>query len=256
MATNRRWSVNWRSALFHRVQQSRPQGLRLTVEREPIKRDEAQLQPPRVLHGPSATGRPEGSAVRKDTRPAAPHPPFPAAHDQDQSALNLSRSAPHPLHQDIDDINLLLFRERPTRRDTVPLRQAGPAAGRRGMLRNEDGMAAHRRLPAFISGLGRGEPLSDKIGRMRPDHVCRLGIQVCLLLLAETETGPKGGSREAVKDQARIPRHHSSPRTQAAARSATRRRCASWVSPLTRLRGFRSWSPSSSQKSSILSESA
>ena len=170
--------------------------------------------------------------------------------------MRLCRSPHHPLHQDINDTNLLLSRERPTRRDTVPLCQAGPAAGRRGMLRNEDGMAAHRRLPAVISGLGRGGPLSHKIGRMRPDHVCPLGLQVCRLLFAETEPRPKGGSREAVKLPVETPRHQSSPRIQAAARWATRPRCASWVSPLTRLRGFRSWSPSSSQKSSILSESA
>jgi hypothetical protein len=46
--------------------------------------------------------------------------------------------------------------------DVVPARQAGAAARRGGVLRNEHGMPAVGRLTAVVARFGRGQPASDQ----------------------------------------------------------------------------------------------
>ena len=71
--------------------------------------------------------------------------------------LRLRRGCPHldvdPRHHQIRQAGDLPIGQFPALGDVVPSLDAAPAAGRGGMLRGEDGMAAPRSLSAVLDGL-------------------------------------------------------------------------------------------------------
>jgi hypothetical protein len=62
----------------------------------------------------------------------------------------------------LHDVASLGVVERVPGGDVVPARQAGAAARRGGVLRNEHGMPAVGRLTAVVARFGRGQPASDQ----------------------------------------------------------------------------------------------
>ena len=77
---------------------------------------------------------------------------------------------PQPPLEDIDDVLDLHRRKRLAPLDAVPLLQAFSAAGGRGVLGDEDGMAVPGRLLAVVEGLGRGKPLAEESPRVMRIH--------------------------------------------------------------------------------------
>jgi hypothetical protein len=63
----------------------------------------------------------------------------------------------------LHDVASLGVVERVPGGDVVPARQAGAAARRGGVLRDEHGMPAVRRLTAVVAWLGRGQPAPDQL---------------------------------------------------------------------------------------------
>lgn len=64
------------------------------------------------------------------------------------------------------------------------------------MLRNEDGMAAHRRLFAIFRGLGGGQALLHEASRMVQDHLHALGGKIGPLFWPQLEAASECGARE------------------------------------------------------------
>jgi hypothetical protein len=93
----------------------------------------------------------------------------------------------YPCHNNADKITLLLRRQFPSLRDTVPLCNAAAAAGCGGMLGCEDGMAAHRGLFAVIARPGRGYAALDEIGSVMFDGLPAFGFKVGGIGLREFE---------------------------------------------------------------------
>lgn len=78
-------------------------------------------------------------------------------------------------------LRLLHLRKRPSRRDAMPLGEAGATTGGGGMLGNENRMAAHRRLLSVIGGLRGREPLLDEVAGMGEHRLQPLGFEVVTL---------------------------------------------------------------------------
>ena len=64
----------------------------------------------------------------------------------------------------------------------MPLLQAAAAASRGRVLRDEDRMISHRRLPPVVQGFGGGEPLLDKIRGVFEDDRQTFAAKVLQLL--------------------------------------------------------------------------
>ena len=87
----------------------------------------------------------------------------------------------------------------------MPLGEAGAAAGRRCVLRNEYGMPTHRSLPAVIGRLGRCEPPCDEFaGMIEHGRESALG-EICPLLVAEFEPRPERRSGKAGEAENKVP---------------------------------------------------
>ena len=91
----------------------------------------------------------------------------------------------------IDDVLPLRFIQRFPRLDAVPFRETAPAARRRRMLRDENRVAAKRRLLAVVRRGLRREPLVDQFARV-PGHFGQaLLVQISQLARAEPEAPAK-----------------------------------------------------------------
>ena len=96
-----------------------------------------------------------------------------------------------PGHKQIHEAPLLILRELHSRTDSVPLFQAASAAACAGVLRLEDRMPAHRRLPAVVRDHRRSQTLCDKILRMEPYRVHALFLYVRPVSAVEMKLRPK-----------------------------------------------------------------
>ena len=72
------------------------------------------------------------------------------------------------------------------------------------MLRDEDGVTAHRRLLAVAQRLGRREPLRNKVSRMLA-HGAKAAVgEIGTLLVAQAEAAAERRGSEPVKDEIKI----------------------------------------------------
>ena len=98
----------------------------------------------------------------------------------------------HPGHDEVDDFRLLFLRELNAERHAPPFVQAATAAGRRRMLREEDGVTLHRGLLAVVRRKRGRETQTDKILRMAPHRLNTLFFDVLAMRLRQTEPSPEG----------------------------------------------------------------
>ena len=78
-------------------------------------------------------------------------------------------------------------------RDVMPLGETPPTAAGAGMLGDEDGVAAHRRLFAVVRRLRRREPLLDEAHGVNPQNVLSFSEGVGMVGGGEMKAGPKSG---------------------------------------------------------------
>lgn len=76
-------------------------------------------------------------------------------------------------------------------RNCMPFGNAAPAAGTRGMLGDEDRVAAPWCLPAILVRPGRGKPAGYEIGRVRHDFRQATVVQIGAFPRTQVETGTK-----------------------------------------------------------------
>jgi hypothetical protein len=86
---------------------------------------------------------------------------------------------------------LLLISQWAALGDAMPLCETAAAARRRGVLRNEDGMSAIRRLLAVVSRLGRRKPPRHEIRRMDENGRHSPRGEISALLVAEPKAPTK-----------------------------------------------------------------
>jgi len=86
----------------------------------------------------------------------------------------------------------------------MPFGEAGATAGGGGMLGDEGGVAAHRRLPAVIGGRGRSQALGDELGGMVDYGVEAPLGQIGALFRAEPETRAERRARQCGKEGVEI----------------------------------------------------
>jgi hypothetical protein len=72
------------------------------------------------------------------------------------------------------------------------------------MLGNENRVLTHRRLPAVVLGLGRREPLFDKVSSVIKDHVEPFRLQVLSFFRSKLETAAKLRSAQAFEDVVQV----------------------------------------------------
>ena len=75
-----------------------------------------------------------------------------------------------PRHEEIDDALLAFGRDGDAARHLPPLREAVAAATGTGVLGDEHGMSAHRRLFPVIGWIRRGESRVDEVLAMAADR--------------------------------------------------------------------------------------
>src|SRR5947199_4812137 len=85
-------------------------------------------------------------------------------------------------------------------RDSVRFLEAPAATRRRGVLRDEDGMVAPRRLPAVIVRLGGRNTLADEVARLLHHMRQPPGLQIGELAIAQRELAPERRRAEAPED--------------------------------------------------------
>ena len=77
-------------------------------------------------------------------------------------------------------------------RDVIPLIEAVATATSAGMLCDEDGVPAHRRLLAVIRGKGSCEASPNKLFRMATNCVHTDPFDIITILFREMKAGSKG----------------------------------------------------------------
>ena len=92
----------------------------------------------------------------------------PGGDDRAQVKLRLTGN---PRHDEIDDLRLPRLGERDAQRTLPPLVETAPAAGRRRMLGDEHGMAAHRGLPSVVFRMRGSEAKTHKVLRMSANRL-------------------------------------------------------------------------------------
>lgn len=111
---------------------------------------------------------------------------------------NLAAEPPFDRGENLTDVPL---RQWFTRRDSVPLLQTSTAAGRRGMLGHENGVAAEGGLLSVVHRLRSRQPLNDELFCMLKDYGQTFLLQVKLIGISKSESPPEFGfceSREEV----------------------------------------------------------
>lgn len=78
-------------------------------------------------------------------------------------------------------------------RDVIPLIETVAAATSAGVLRDEDGVPAHRRLLAVIRGKGRRKASPNKLFRMAAKSVHTDPFDIVSILCREMKAGVEGG---------------------------------------------------------------
>src|SRR3569623_149642 len=104
-----------------------------------------------------------------------------------------------PALQHRGHIFLLMLVERMAARNAMPFRQATAAAGCRRMLRDENRMAAKRRLPSVVAGTARRQPLLDEVARMLHHDGKSLGLQIRALLRPQMKPAPECGTGQCLE---------------------------------------------------------
>ena len=87
-----------------------------------------------------------------------------------------------PAPENIEHILLVVGRQFLAWRDRVPFLQAAAAAGGRGVLSHEDGVVAHRSLPAVIERMSGGQPLGDEPRAVLENRLEALTLEVITFL--------------------------------------------------------------------------
>lgn len=105
----------------------------------------------------------------------------------------------YPLHEKSKHSRLLILRQLPALRNTVPLLQATAATTGTGMLGLEHRMPAHGCLVAISNRTGRCQPLSDKIGSMSPQRLHTYAPNIRLILCRKAKAAAKVGLHQPGK---------------------------------------------------------
>ena len=83
--------------------------------------------------------------------------------------------------------------------DAIPFEKATAATTGAGVLSNEDGVPAHRRLLAVVLGLGRGKALPYEVFRVGADGGEPHLLDIVFVLFGEVKAASEGGSRQFLK---------------------------------------------------------
>ena len=102
----------------------------------------------------------------------------------------------YPRHQKVDDLLLRFGGEGDAFLDAIPFEKATAATTGAGVLRNEDGVPAHRRLLAVVLGLGRGKALPYEVFRVGADGGEPHLLDIVFVLFGEVKAASEGGSRQ------------------------------------------------------------
>lgn len=97
----------------------------------------------------------------------------------------------NPGHEYCLYIGLLVGGKWTTLRDVVPFRQAVPATASSGMLGEEHGMSAPRRLVSIVRGCGGGKAGRDEVGGMAGNRIESVFGDVGAVGGAEVELRPE-----------------------------------------------------------------
>jgi hypothetical protein len=120
------------------------------------------------------------------------------------SGVRILRLVRQPTGDDRDDVSLFVRGQRAPGFDCMPFGKASPTARGGGVLGDEDGMAAHRRLLSIVARDRRREPFSDERGSMSEHRGGALRRNVFAVTLAEREAATKARLREGVKELVEI----------------------------------------------------
>jgi hypothetical protein len=102
------------------------------------------------------------------------------------------------------NVNLLFSVEGAALLDAMPLLQTAAAAGRGGVLSDEDWMVAHRRLLAVVCGLRWCKTLSDKIFGVLEDGFETFSLKVIELYFSQTKATPEVGFLQRMKQRVQV----------------------------------------------------
>ena len=115
--------------------------------------------------------------------------------------------AAYPLHYHAHDISLLRLRKPAPGRYAVPFGQASAAATARGVLRYEDGMAVHWRLPPVVRRCGGRKAAVHEILGMAADYGHTLIADILNVSRLQVKTAAEGRLRQSLKQVTEIVLH-------------------------------------------------